>query len=288
MSIEIIQQRLIEYRCETHQDEERALREIMQEIILAGLTRQDFFKHAVFQGGTCLRILYGLDRFSEDLDFVLHTPQTDFSWAPYLRQILQECTAYGIQLTVQDRSEVSDTVKKAFLKDQSIGQILTLRHRLTTGRPRHLRIKLEIDTNPPPLSRCETKYLDFPFAAALTVHDLPSLFAGKNHALLCRAYTKGRDWYDFAWYVARKTPINWPFFEQGLRQQGPWAHADFQCTPAWYVETLTNKIRTMDWKAAQGEMQRFLKVSALPHLEVWGVDFFLDRLRKLQGYAFNT
>ncbi len=208
MSIKIIQDRLDSYHCKTALEEELALREITQEVALAALARTDFFMFAAFQGGTCLRIFYGTNRFSEDFDFILKEPDKSFDLQPYLKGLLDELLAYGSELELTDRSKAKMAVKKAFLKDASIGKLLQLNHLRANRSRRKIRIKLEIDTNPPAGSNYEMKYLDFPFVSSVTVQDLPSLFAGKLHALLCREYAKGRDWYDFIWYTSRGAEIN--------------------------------------------------------------------------------
>jgi predicted nucleotidyltransferase component of viral defense system len=281
MSVQMIQSRLESYGCHSTLEEEQALREITQEIVLAGLARTDFFKHASFQGGTCLRIFHGLDRFSEDLDFALLAPDPSFRLAPYLQMLTRELTAYGYDFEIDDRSQVAAAVRQAFLKDDSLGQLLQLSYRPTTGPLRRLRIKLEVDTNPPAGATVETKYLDFPFPAAACVFDLPSLFAGKMHALLCRGYLKGRDWYDFIWYTARRTPINHRLLSAALEQMGPWQGQSVVTDTAWCQTQLTRLIETTDWRQARLDVQRFLKPQDLPSLALWSREFFLAQCEKL-------
>ena len=281
MSIKIIQERFDSYQCSSQQEEENALREISQGITLAALSRGDFFKKAAFQGGTCLRIFYGLERFSEDLDFILKSPNRQFSFEPYVRNMAMEFESYGYRLEVSDRSKAEDTVKKCFLKDDSLGKVLNLTHLKGVTNARKIKIKLEIDTNPPAGSDFVNKFLDFPFPFAVTLQDMPSLFAGKNHALLCREYVKGRDWYDFIWYVSRQVKMNWKFFSNGINQQGPWKEKNIKINRDWYIKEMVKKIEKIDWKAAKEEMARFLKPSAMAGLDVWGKEFLLDRLQKL-------
>lgn len=205
--LSIIEQRLNEYEINTENQQENALKEIMQEIILSALAETNFFDIGIFYGGTSLRIFYGLERFSEDLDFLLKQPNPNFKWQPYLEAIKQKCIFYGIYPEVDDKSKMTDTIKKMFLKDNSIVKILNLSFK-RTHRNRKIRIKLEIDTNPPAGSKIETKFLDFPLKSSIDVQDLPSNFANKSHALLCRKYEKGRDWYDFHWYVSKQVIPN--------------------------------------------------------------------------------
>ena len=202
----MIQDRLGDYGCRSALEEEQALREITQEVVLAALGRTDFFTQAAFQGGTCLRIFHGLPRFSEDLDFALTASNSGFQLGPYLEAVSAELTAYGYALEIDERDK-SGALRTGFLKDDSLGGLLRLGYRPATGPLRRIRIKFEVDTHPPEGARYDMPILDFPFAAAVRVFDPPSLLAGKIHALLCRPYTKGRDWYDFIWYAARKTAI---------------------------------------------------------------------------------
>ena len=146
---------------------------------------------------------------------------------------------------------------------------------------RKLRIKLEVDTNPPLGAAYDMPVLDYPFPAAVRVFDLPSLFAGKLHALLCRSYLKGRDWYDFIWYTARRTHINHELLSAALDQQGPWKGHAPKTDDAWCVEQLSMTIERLDWAQARRDVQRFVKRHELPSLELWTRDFFLQQCGKL-------
>lgn len=281
MSVEIIQERLESYGCASALEEEQALREISQEIILAGLGRTDFFNRAGFHGGTCLRIFHGLGRFSEDLDFALREPDQTFELLPYLDQVCDELSAYGYNMEIDDRSQGGQTVQKAFLKDDSLGTLLHLDYRPRSGPMRKLRVKLELDTNPPAGASYEMPVLDYPFPSAVRVFDRSSLFAGKIHALLCRNYLKGRDWYDFIWHTARRTPINHPLLSASLDQQGPWKGTRPATDNTWCIENLSAAIRAVDWDKARQDVQRFIKTRELPSLDLWNADFFLAQCSKL-------
>lgn len=281
MSVEIIQQKLLSYQCQTILDTENALKEIAQEIALLALSRAGFFRVGAFQGGTCLRILYGLDRFSEDLDFVLETPDPKFDWEIYVENMQEEFLAYGFILEVTNKSKLNKSVKSAFLKASSKGGILQLKD-TRSNRPK-LQIKLEIDTNPPDGSHYELKYLDFPLPYSIQSQDLPSLFASKCHALLCRDYTKGRDWYDFIWYVARQVPINLNLLRHALEQFGPWQGQQCEVTPDWVLQELTAKINRINWNDAKKDVARFLRPRELPTLELWSNEFFQSRVQKLSN-----
>jgi len=278
MSTKIIQDRLDSYQCSTALEEEQALREITQEVALAALGRTDFFKYAAFHGGTCLRIFYGTNRFSEDFDFLLKKPDQDFNLETYLRRLSIELEAYGYKLETTDRSKADSTVEKAFIKDNSIGKVLQLNHLRADRSMRKIRIKLEIDTNPPEASNYEIKYLDFPFVSSVTVQDLPSLFAGKIHALLCREYTKGRDWYDFIWYAGRGVDINYRFLASALKQQGPWRGQELKVDKEWTIQALHGRICSLDWREARDDVRRFVRQNELASLELWTKELFLDRL----------
>lgn len=284
MSVQIIGEKLKQYSCQSWQEEEFALREIYQEIVLAAFSRTHFFKQASFQGGTALRIFYGMERFSEDLDFMLKQPDKNFSLQSYAKSLMDEFKIYGLPIIVQDRSKADNAVQKIFLKQESEGLLLELRSQPRDRQPKKIQIKIEVDTNPPVGSLFETKYLDFPFPFGVTLQNLPSLFGGKNHALLCREYTKGRDWYDFVWYVARKTPINFGFLSSTCHQTGPWQGKGIKIDKEWYLKKMEEKIREIDWQQAKDDVARFIRMHEQEILKVWSQEFFLDRLEKMKQY----
>ncbi len=182
---------------------------------------------------------------------------------------------------MDDRSKLDQAVRQAFVKDNSLGNLLRLNYQPATGPLRKLRIKLEVDTNPPAGATFETQYLDFPFPSAACVFDLPSLFAGKLHALLCREYLKGRDWYDFVWYTARKTPANYALLAAALTQMGPWKGQSLPIDRAWCAAQLRAKIEATDWRQARADVRRFVKPGELPSLDFWSQEFFLAQAEKL-------
>jgi predicted nucleotidyltransferase component of viral defense system len=263
-------------------EEEHAIREITQEVALSALGRTDFFKYAVFQGGTCLRIFYGLNRLSEDMDFILKESDRDFQLKPHLKALSDELQAYGYSIEIVDRSNTDIAVRKAFIKDDSIGKILQLNHVGKTGPLRKIRIKFEVDTNPPLGSGIEIKYVDFPFVSSVTVQDKPSLFAGKIHALLCREYIKGRDWYDFLWYTSQGVEINYQFLASALKQQGPWQGQSIQVDLDWCTNEIRDKITSIDWKATKEDVRRFVKTKELPSVDLWSKDLFHTQLEKMK------
>lgn len=284
MSVRMVQDRLADYGCRSALEEEQALREITQEIVLASLGRGDFFQKAGFHGGTCLRIFHSLPRFSEDLDFALATPDSGFKLGPYLEAIAAEVKAYGYALEIDNRG-AAGAVRVAFLKDDSLGGLLRLGYRPRTGPMRKIRIKLEVDTNPPAGARHDMAILDFPFASAVRVFDLPSLLAGKIHALLCRDYTKGRDWYDFIWYAARKIAINHTLLSSSLDQLGPWAGKGIVSDDAWCGREIDAAIARLDVERAREDVRRFVKPAEVASLELWSRDFLQNQNRKLTGFS---
>jgi len=282
MSVQMIQQRLLNYNCKTDVEEQQAIREITQEVVLAALGRGDFFKQALFQGGTCLRIFYGLNRFSEGMDFILKEANPNFQLKDHIKHLTDELAAYGYNIEITDRNKAGATVKKAFLKDDSIGKVINLRHVNQAGLMAKIKIKLEVDTNPPSGSGHELKYLDFPFVSSVVVQDRPSLFAGKIHALLCREYIKGRDWYDFIWYTSNRTSVNYDFLTSAINQFGPWQGQSVAVDKAWLLNELKRKIVSMDWKQAAEDVRHFVRVTEQPSLDLWSKELFLGQLDKLK------
>ena len=276
--IDIIREKLETYPTT---EQENALKEILQEIALFALWRADFFEVALFQGGTSLRILHGLPRFSEDLDFLLRQPGPDFNWTPYLDQMTGVFKAFGLKLETQSREQMDRAIRQAVLKDDSIARQLDLRF-AATGPNRTIRIKLEIDTNPPALSGEATTFLDFPADFEVRHQDLPSNFALKIHALLCRGYLKGRDWFDFSWYVARGISPNLPHLRAALVQSGPWKGTEnLTVDDAWLRDTLAKTIGKIDWMAAAEDGRRFLRPAEESSLRLWSAPFFRSKLDRL-------
>ncbi len=265
-------------------EQENVLQEIMQQYVLAGLSRSGLFTEALFHGGTCLRILYGTSRFSEDLDFMLKRPSGEFRWEPHLARVRSDCAAEGIEIEVQDRSRADRAVRAAFLKTGSIGKVIDLELPFERYRARKIRIKLEIDTNPPAGSRFETRYVTFPQTAAITTQTLESGFGTKAHALLCRPYVKGRDWYDFLWYVSRRVAPNLELLANALRQLGRWAGQSVPVSPRWFVDAMGAVIHGVDWNKARDDVRRFLPLREQESLVLWGAQLFLQQLERLESY----
>ena len=272
-----IQQRLDGYKCASPREEDQALREILQEFILAALGRTDYFSKAAFHGGTHLRIFHGLRRFSEDLDFALREDDPSFEFKPYLDKVRLELDSIGVSVEVIDKSKADSTIKKAFLKDDSIVRLVDLRFGINLGSrqtPRKLRVKLEVDSHPPAGAGYESRPLAFPFPASVTNFDLPSSFSGKMHALLCREYVKGRDWYDFIWYMGNRIGLNHTLLTAALNQQGKWAGQGVPTDDVWVREELKKVIADLDWEKAKTDVAAFVHSSDLKTLEFFTPEYF--------------
>lgn len=259
----------------------RALREVLQELALLGLWRGKFFEHAAFYGGTALRILYGLDRFSEDLDFSLLEPRPGFSLSRYTASLTREIESFGFEVEVTQKPGIRQgAIESAFLKANTIQGLLTIEAMppLLRGLPRNavVKIKLEVDTDPPPGFHTEGKYLLLPVPFSVRAYALPDLFAGKMHALLCRTWksrVKGRDWYDFVWFVADHPGLELAHLEQRMRQSGHWTSAD-ALTSGQLAILLDSVIDTLDVDQARREVEPFVRDPRA--LAIWSREFFRE------------
>lgn len=262
-------------------DQVRALREIIQEVTLLGLWRARFFEHAAFYGGTALRILHGLDRFSEDLDFSLLVPASDFSLQRFSAAMEEEVRAFGFNLRVEAVDKAVDTaVQSAFLKANTRNELMVIEtdERLARTIPpgQVLKIKIEVDTDPPPGFATTTRFLLQPIPFAVRCYTLPSLFAGKLHALLFRRWNnrvKGRDWYDLVWYAAHHPQLNLAHLEQRMRQTGHWG-GDACLTRVAFDELIQNAIDRLDLDQARQDIAPFVKDQQA--LAIWSREFFRD------------
>lgn len=279
--IELIQKRLSAYKATGPLEEENALKEIVQEVMLFALWQAGFFEVAAFQGGTSLRILHDLPRFSEDVDFILKKPDAEFRWQPYLQEMIVICREFGIKPEVLDRDRMDRVVKTALIKVDSIANQLNLSF-VDNHNGRNIKIKLEIDSNPPSGSGFEYSYLDFPVDFEVCHQDLASNFALKIHALLCRPYLKGRDWYDFSWYIGQQISPNLSLLQNALIQYGPYQDLDLNVDEAWLTRALSEKINSIEWKKAATDVERFLKPLEQKSLQLWSERFFLAKLSKMR------
>jgi hypothetical protein len=279
--IEMIKKKLASYGATNAVEEENAVKEIIQEVALYALWRADFFDVALFQGGTSLRILHGLPRFSEDLDFMLRSPRPDFAWTTYLKILVEVFAYFGLKLDAQPKEKMTNSIRQAVLKENSIASQLDLTF-AGSGRRKTYKIKLEIDVNPPMHSGEARSFLDFPSDYEVRHQDLPSNFALKIHALLCRGYLKGRDWYDFSWYISNGVSPNLSHLQSALMQAGPWADQDqLTIDSGWLENALQTAIIAINWQDAADDVRRFLRPAELKSVALWSEPFFLAKLEKL-------
>jgi len=278
---DIIKAQLATYKVSNPIEEENATKEIIQEIALYGLWRAKFFEVAVFQGGTSLRILHQLPRFSEDLDFMLLTPDPSFDWAPYLKVLTTTFEEYGLNPETVSKEQMDKRIRNAVIKDNSVANQLDLSFGQRDKRKK-LKIKLEIDVEPPAQSVDAFTFLDFPVDYEVRHQDLASNFALKIHALLCRDYVKGRDWYDFSWYAAQGVYPNLPHLEAALQQFGPWSKNEgLSADKNWLEERLNSRLHEIDWDAAKQDVRRFLPPMEAESLNLWSNRFFEAKLIKV-------
>jgi predicted nucleotidyltransferase component of viral defense system len=277
---DIIQNRLnTYYDLKTAEDELNALKEITQEVVLYALYKVGFFEKATFMGGASLRIIHSLDRFSEDLDFSTRGVDQSFELDKYLEKAMQVMKPYGFSLTLDEKDLSDKNVQSRFLKDDSIKKVLTFRHQ--QDERQKIKIKVEIDTNPASGAHEKSEFIDFPEDFQILAYDLPSLMSGKLHALLCRTYVKGRDWYDFTWYIKNNCSPNLKLLENALKQVGPWKGKDFQVDEMFLKKALTKKIKSLNWSDVKTDVRKFLSVEKAQSLELWSSDFFLSKVHKL-------
>lgn len=268
----VVEQMLARYPA---QDRDHALREVMQEIALAGLQRGGFFDKAAFYGGTCLRIFHGLPRFSEDLDFSLLVPDPGFTLEPYFDAMRGEFAAFGFEVAITaHQKSIDSAVVSAFVKQGTSIHDVQVRGRST------LKIKFEVDTDPPPGFATQERLLVQPYSFYAKCYALPDLHAGKMHALLFRKWknrVKGRDWFDFEWYVRNAIPLHLAHLEQRARQSGDWdgpalGTADFQ-------RLLQQRIESLDIEQARADVRPFLRDAR--ELDIWSPRYFRELADKV-------
>ena len=275
---EKIDQMLNRYELNTVHDHENALKEIIQEIVLLGLWRSKFYEKAVFYGGSALRILHKLDRFSEDLDFSLIQPEKTFNINKYLGAVKSELELWGFEVSAKEKTKKNkSTIDSAFIKANTLVHLLKIDSNLKTHKNAVMKIKFEIDQDPPTGFDSDLKYHLHPIPFTIKTMTLPSLFAGKMHALLCRTIRtniKGRDWYDLIWFVKNNIPCDLHYLKNKMLQTG---HIDFSeaLTKEKLVELISKKSKEIDFSLAKNDVEPFLKNSRQKdELSLWSNDFF--------------
>ena len=275
----IIEQMLAQHESKTLGDKKNSIKEVVQEIILCGLSRAGFFQTAAFYGGTALRIFHNLDRFSEDLDFSLIAPDTNFRLDPYLPALEKELSAYGFHFKAETRSKVNDSdVLSAFVKGNTREHILLCyadeKLARTVVGSELIKVKFEVDTTPPPYAGFERQFRLLPIPYEINLYDMPSLFAGKLHAVICRAWKsriKGRDLYDLVFYLANKTPVNLKHLNARLVDSG-FEGARDDLSLAEIKQILYRRFECIDYSQARDDVLPFVRNPA--SLDRWSKEFF--------------
>jgi hypothetical protein len=281
-----------------------ALREIMQEIALSGLARAGFFNHAAFYGGTALRIFYQLPRYSEDLDFSLLSKEPSFKMLPFLEGMESEFAALDLRVRVSEKvKSKASAIDSAFLKSETSWSELNFiveGSDLNLNNERiNIKIKLEVDTLPPLGFACESKLLLRPYSLYVNVMELPDLYAGKMHALLFRNWkkrVKGRDWFDFEWYVQRGEKMRLAHFEARALESGDWGGAAGgeaagggaangaagTMTLEHVRDFLNRKIDDLDFAMAKEDALRFIPPADAYKLDIWSADYFRELVKRVK------
>ena len=264
---------LAAYPQTTPNERHNAQIEVAQQIVLAGLARSDFFAHAAFYGGTCLRIFHGLPRFSEDMDFSLLQNNKDFDWTKFFPYIEQEFLSLGRRVVITKKDKRSfGKVESAFLKDN------TDVYNLLFQTEKSIKIKIEADTCPPLRFQTEQKLLMQPYSFYTRCFALPDLFAGKMHALLYRQWksrVKGRDWYDFEWYVRNRIPLHFAHLQARAKQFN-----NEDLTPDAFAQKLRETIQSVDLNLVKADVSPFLVRPQ--ETEIWSNDYFMQIADRIQ------
>lgn len=279
---------LEDYRKDEAISQADKLREILQQTALLGLARHHFFEHAIFYGGTALRILYGLDRYSEDLDFSLLKPSSEFDFHPFLEGMRVELESMGFRLNVAiQKKNLESGIWSAFLKTNTLELLLSI-DELSKPKGIHpeqkIQIKLEIDTDPPVFGLpIETKLVKNPIPFYVTTFRMMDLCAGKVHAALCRAWrnrVKGRDWYDLIWYIQGGIPVNLAYLRAKMIQTRHLSSEEI-FDEKELKRRLRQKINEVDWKLAKADVMPFIQDKR--RLDLWSQQFFLDLIEHLRA-----
>lgn len=263
----IFEQMLSQYPIVTEKDRRNAIYEVMQQVTLAGLYRGGFFNKAAFYGGTCLRIFHQLERFSEDMDFSLLAPDESFRLENYFPSIIEEFNTLGREVVITKKDKRNfGKVESAFLKDD------TEVYDVAFQTEKSLKIKIEVDTQPPLKFQTEQKLLLQPFSFMTRCFTLPDLYAGKMHALVFRAWknrVKGRDWYDFEWYVRNGIKLDFVHLQERIREFN-----GIEVSKEEFLQKLKERLASTDIKMVKQDVEPFIKNPE--SLEIWSNDYFLQ------------
>lgn len=270
---ELYDQMLSAYPLQTEQDKRNATFEVNQQIILAGLYNGGFFREAAFYGGTCLRIFHGLQRFSEDMDFSLLRPNDGFDFSKYFNPIINQFALVGRSVEIKKKNKRNfGKVDSAFLKDN------TDVFDVAFQTEKSIKIKIEVDTQPPLKFETEQNLLLLPVSFTTRCFALPDLFAGKMHALVYRAWknrVKGRDWYDFEWYVRHGIPLDFVHLQERVLQFNQ------ECiTQESFMEKLHDRLSSADINQVKADVRPFVR--NLHELDIWSNDYFLQLAKMIR------
>jgi predicted nucleotidyltransferase component of viral defense system len=270
---DIFNQMLSSYEINTDTDKRNATFEVMQQIILAGLQQGGFFDKAAFYGGTCLRIFHGLQRFSEDMDFSLVRKDEKFNIEDYFEPIIKVFESIGrnVVITKKDKRTFG-RVESAFLKDN------TQLYDVAFQTEKSIKIKIEVDTNPPLMFDTEQKLLMKPYSFMTRCFTIPDLYAGKMHALVFRNWktrVKGRDWYDFEWYVRNDVPLDFLHLQERIRE-----FSGEEMSREKFMQLLNERLATADMKSVLEDVTRFVRNPN--ELKIWSNDYFLELAKKIR------
>lgn len=264
---EIFNQMLSGYDITTEQQKRNAIFEVNQQVILAGLYNGGFFNEAAFYGGTCLRIFHGLQRFSEDMDFSLLAPNENFDFTQYFQPIIDQFALVGREVEIRKKDKKNfGKVESAFLKDN------TDVYDITFQTEKSVKIKIEVDTQPPLKFKTEQKLLLLPQSFMTRCFTLPTLFAGKMHALVYRAWknrVKGRDWYDFEWYVRHNIPLDFTHLSERALQFN-----QEELDKETFLQKLNERLATADINQVKADVFPFVRNPK--ELDIWSNDYFLQ------------
>ncbi|MFI3237849.1 MAG: nucleotidyl transferase AbiEii/AbiGii toxin family protein [Lachnospiraceae bacterium] len=282
----ILNQMIGAYENITVLDKKNSIKEVMQEIVLCGLSRAGFFKYAAFYGGTALRIFYGLDRFSEDLDFSLKVADPEFDLNDFLPLLEKEVKSYGVNFDIEEKIKSGDSnIKSAFLKGNTKEHLLIFYNEQIPSIPHNeiIKVKVEVDVNPPEFATFENKFRLLPIPYQVTLYDKSSLFSGKLHAVICRGWKsriKGRDLYDYIFYLSNNTPFNLKHLEARLKQTD-FIPSEKEITLDDVKKILCDRFRTIDFAQAKQDVLPFIKnVNAL---DIWSEEFFVAITENLRA-----
>lgn len=282
---QVLNQMLGKYEIRTMQDRKNAIKEVVQEIVLCGLSRGGFFKNAAFYGGTALRIFYGLDRFSEDLDFSLITQNPNFDLTKYFPYIENETKSLGLNFVVSEKEKSIDSnIKSAFLKGNTKEHIMTFyegEYVNNIEKDELIKIKFEVDVNPPTGATYETKFGLLPSPYQVRLYDKESLFAGKIHTCLCRNWksrVKGRDFYDYVFFLSVGAKVNLNNLKAKLVQSN-FISKDYNLTIETLKTLLNERFESLDVEQAKQDVLPFVRDKS--KLDLWSKEFFKEITKTL-------